>query len=508
MSSKIINTALEKLDLTLTPVCDVITENNQPAYSSTGSYLLDFFVKSIRNTPEEDLINSLKLAYHEDPRSTIAILFQMRDPRKGRGEKLLTYYSLLWLKRYHPRVYLLNIEKFIDYGYYKDLCQIYKLSHNRDFNQDTNIELELLGEQLSIDYNNHKNNFYSHNNLVPSNISLVAKWAPSLNTHFDKPEHGLQAKKLAKLIFRDSKTPEKDYRIMLSILRNQLKIVEKLMSENRWDEIKFEAVPSKAHKILSKAFGKHQAKRYLEYLEQVKAGTKKINTTGLQPHELVQNYHTYAQPDNIREVLWRDMMSKLQDNNLSNSIAIVDVSGSMRGQPMDVAIALGLVIAELSNNRCITFSKEPSLVDLTGDSLLERVKKIRKIDWGMNTDLIKVFDLLLDNKLVNIDKLFIFTDMQFDQAIKNQDQENSWVNIYSIIKKKYLELNYTVPKIIFWNLRAMSSNSFPVTSDIPGVSPVSGFSPELLKCFMENSNFNPIEILKKIIQPYMKYVKL
>jgi hypothetical protein len=506
MSSKIINTALEKLDTSAPLICDTITENDQPAYSSTGSYLLDFFIMSVRNTPEEDLINNLKLAYREDPRSTIALLFQLRDARKGKGEKLLTYYSLLWLKKYHPRVYLLNIEKFIDYGYYKDLCQLVKLSHNREINQNINIELELLGEQLLIDYTKHKNNFYSNYNLVPSNISLVAKWAPTLNTHFDKPENGNQAKKLARLMFKDSKTPEKDYRTMLSILRNQLKIVEKLMSENRWDEINFESVPSKAHKILSKAFGKHQAKRYQEYLEKVKSGHAKINTTGVQPHEIIQTYYNYNSPDQIRELLWTDLITKLKNslNNFSNSISIVDVSESMRGLPMDVAISLGLIVSELSNNMCITFSKNPTLVNITGDNLLDRVKQIKNIEWGMNTDLMKVFDLLLENNLTSIDKLFIFTDMQFDQAIKN----DKWTDIYSLIKKKYLDLNYTVPKIIFWNLRASCSNSFPVTSDIEGVSIISGFSPELLKCFIEDGDFTPIEILKKILQPYLKYVKL
>lgn len=54
-----------------------------------------------------------------------------------------------------------------------------------------------------------------------------------------------------------------------------------------------------------------------------------------------------------------------QKGKLKNCLAICDVSGSMSGTPMEVSVALGVVVSELSvepwKGKLITFSKNPKL---------------------------------------------------------------------------------------------------------------------------------------------------
>jgi len=500
-------------------VPNTVTENGQPAHLSTRSSLLDFFVSSVRGKDETSFLLNLQAALEEDPIFTIGMLFQLRDVRGGKGEKLLTLYALTWLREHKPKTYLLNLSQFIEYGYFKDLCQLTKIAHTRNMDKlgaTTYIELELMASCLKDDYAAYQTRDQSEENKAKTKVrlSLCPKWAPTPNTHFDKKENGNQAKHLARLMF-NTRTSEKDYRVMLSTLRNELRIVEKLMAENRWEEIDFGAVPSKAHLLLRKAFGKHQEARYLEYKSKLATGEAKINTTGTEPHQLVEHYLGGKAFDQIIDSQWATIVNKLMASGvLSKALAIVDVSGSMSGTPMTVAIALGLIVAELTgppfNGKCITFSASPKMFDIVGQNLQEKVNSLKHMEWGMNTNLMAVFDLILHNAMTNnlapeklIETLFIFTDMQFDQA--ESTRSKGWADTFTVIKDKYNKAGYKVPQIVFWNLRA-TANAFPTTADQEGVALVSGFSPELLKVFMEGGDFSPMAVLRRAIAPYLEKV--
>lgn len=487
---------------------DTITENGALAYSTTGNPGLDLFTLAVRDTAEPILLELFRKAWDQNPEQAVAIAMNLRDARDGKGERALVWYILLWLRTYKPGTYLVNLETFVDLGYFKDLFQIVKLVHERklDFlGQQTFVELEYFAELL-------KRDFVTSPDKV--SLTLAAKWAPTERTQFDKRSCGKQAYILSKLCFPDSESPQRDYRKMLSTMREELKVVERLMSENRWDEINFGQVPAKAHRLLRKVFGQHQADRYKKYLEDLTTGKEKINTAGTQPHELVRHYMRGEDPDAVIEGQFSTVVSKLKKKGiLSKALAIVDVSGSMAGQPMEVAIALGLVTAELTSepfkNTVITFSSTPQLHTVSGSSLKEKVSDLRLMDWGMNTNLLAVFDLILDRATSTslapermIETLFIFTDMQFDAA-----ESGDWNTTYGHIQSKYSDQGYTAPNIVFWNLRS-SHVALPVTEDTPGVALVSGFSAELLKIFIEGGEFTPEEMMKRAISPYLEKVRI
>jgi hypothetical protein len=187
--------------------------------------------------------------------------------------------------------------------------------------------------------------------------------------------------------------------------------------------------------------------------------------------------------------------NSLQTGKLGKMIALVDVSGSMTGDPMNVAIALGIRIAEKSllGKRIITFSSTPKWVNLDGrDDFISMVNEVRCADWGMTTNFLSVLNMILDaivqQKLKPEDVedmvLTILSDMQIDQA------DNNHGSIMALIESKYAEtgmrlynIPFKPPHILFWNLR--STEGFPSLSSQKNVSMMSGFSPAMLNLFCD-----------------------
>jgi Mg-chelatase subunit ChlD len=191
---------------------------------------------------------------------------------------------------------------------------------------------------------------------------------------------------------------------------------------------------------------------------------------------------------------WRD--NATQTGALGKFIPMVDVSGSMEGDPMHVAIALGLRIAEKSvlGKRVMTFSAKPTWVNLEAyETFVDQVEIVKQAEWGMNTNLHAAFDAILDSVIQNKLKpeevqdmvLVILSDMQID-AGDNCDKKV----LYEKIQAKYAAAGvrlygepFKPPHILFWNLR--STGGFPSMSNQPNVSMMAGFSPALLNQFCE-----------------------
>lgn len=498
---------------------DEYTENGQPSYSTTGNKFVDLFVMCVRNADLSTLIPLFKECFLSDETLSIAILLHLRDARNGKGEKDLSYALLIWLRKYFPRYYISNLEEMINMGYYKDLVKIAGIVYVKSLpflyeenGKEEILEIQILAELLSrdIDVLREKN----------TRLTLVGKWVPSEKTFFDSRENGRLAHRLAHSLAKIRGYDDEEnhtilcrYRKSVSDIRKRLKIVEAKMSQKDWDSIEYDQVPGKAHLRYRDAFLRHSQQRYEEYLDQVRSGEKSIHTNTLQPHEIVGNVMKDSSPDATLEEMWNDMIDNYTDsinNPFEDTLAIVDVSGSMTGTPMEVSIALGLFVATLTTGKwkrkCITFSQKPQLFTIKGKDLFSKVKSLKGMDWGANTDLIKVFELLIEKYNEGyhpLKTLFIFTDMQFDNACHVKIK-----SIYTLIQEMFEDFNYPSPNIIFWNLRGGNS-SFPTMIEHKNVALLSGFSPTLLKEFMNDpDDINIQNLLDKILEPYKELVKI
>jgi len=82
-----------------------------------------------------------------------------------------------------------------------------------------------------------------------------------------------------------------------------------------------------------------------------------------------------------------------------------------------------------------------------------------------------------------VKRLFVFSDMQFDQATGTWEDVEGWETNHDAIARAYAEAAYNVPEIVYWNL-ASRLETVPVEAERKGVALMSGFSPAMMKVFM------------------------
>ncbi|XP_004299226.1 PREDICTED: uncharacterized protein LOC101314465 [Fragaria vesca subsp. vesca] len=379
---------------------------------------------------------------------------------------------------------------------------------------------DLFAECLKLDMESFKANQYKK-------ISLAAKWCPSLDSSFDRAT--LLCESIARKVFARESYPEYEgvedahyaYRVrdrlrkdVLVPLRIVLELPEVYMGANLWGAIPYNRVASVAMKLYKEKFLKHDEERFKKYLEDVKAGKSTIAAGALLPHEIIASLND-GDGGQVAELQWKRVVEDLlKEGKMKNCLAVCDVSGSMHGTPMDVCVALGMLVAELNEEpwkgKVITFSANPQLHLIQGNDLSSKSEFVKRMDWGGNTDFQKVFDLILQVAVNGnlkpeqmIKRVFVFSDMEFDEASgyggyggygmyggyggygRNQ-VPRGWETDYEVIQRKYREKGYgdAVPQIVFWNLR--DSKATPVPGTQPGVALLSGFSKNLLKLFLDN----------------------
>ena len=470
------------------------TENSGLTHKTTNSALLDMFGMggSMRNRSDEDVILMFKKAYEENPEYALKCLFYHRDARGGTGERRFFRVIINWLASYDTDAVVRNIKFIPEMGRWDDLYSLVDTpAENAAFN--------LMHEQLVLDMK------------CKGAVSLCAKWCKSINT--SSPD----SRKLGERTASALGLTAREYRKMLSYLRGKIRIVETLMSQNRWNEIEFDKIPSRAGLIYKNVFAHNEitAARYAEFMANKKT---KVNAAVLNPVDIAQLIFSRNNPTTIERQIWDKYWSCLPDyynGKEEPGIAIVDVSGSMYGTPMNAAISMGAYIAERGKgpfqNHFITFSDKPELVEFKGIDLYDKFVRASNANWSGSTNIEAVFDLLLNTaiKYNMFDKdmpktLYIFSDMEFNSCVTSGPVEYKYDGLWrynpyahtcatenainTVIEAqaaKWALHGYTIPRVIFWNLDARQNN-IPAIGN--GFSYVSGLSMNMIECILSGKD--------------------
>lgn len=482
----------------------VTTENGARSYETSSDPRLDLFFKTVRGITRENLEELLERSWDVSPHDTLRTMFYVRDCRGGKGERKIFFDFMFWLWRNHREYFEKNLPCIPFYGCFKDLRKIVETGNQISFEKGWTLETsfeqmivsywcEVLGKDVEAMNRNE-------------NITLASKWVPIQNGKFSK----------------EMKLTRKLFRKMVRLLREKLDIVECKMSAGEWDKIYFERVCSLSMKKYSNAFRKHCDTRFSEYLESVKKGEKKMNVGQLYPSDIAGPYigHTSCEVNETMEVAWEQLLTKCRSTLCKSNkkfICVVDTSGSMNGKPLEVAVSLGLFLSELYPEsqfyrKFITFSCNPTLQEVQGDTLKDRIRNLQTADWQMNTNLQKVFTLLLDHSTPedHPDVVLILSDMQFDTACELRPYQLGWGNEsdetimnqsntnLEAIERKYVEKGMTRPRLIFWNLRA-NTVDFPATTAVRDCGLVSGYSTSLMNALLEDGEISPMTLYRKTI---------
>ena len=465
------------------------TQNGALAHKTTRSKVYDMFALggAYRQRSDEDCILLFKEAYDENPTLALKCLFYLRDCRGGQGERRFFRVCYNWLAKAHSQAALRNLQYVSEYGRWDDL--IYTTIN-------TPLEgamLNMIDKQLILD-------------LDSKTPSLLAKWMPSENASSYKTQIA------ARRIIKKLNGNPKNYRRALSILRKRINIVERLMSENRWDEIEFDKIPSKAGLVYKNAFARRDiiAKKYEKF---AKSETTKVNASTLYPYEVVNKVTShcgwnglYRLDDTDRAMInkyWENLPDYFNGAEAS-MMCVIDTSGSMTWgsgnvKPIDVAISLGLYCAERMRGpfagNYISFASRPQLIDTRGIDFCDKVNRIYQTNLCDNTNLVAVFDMLLNMiksnweiKESDIPKtIVVISDMQIDQGVRfdssrlygRRDEANKQLMTeMEMVRAKWSRAGYKMPKLVYWNVNASKDTFLDLG---PGVSYCSGCSPTLFK---------------------------
>lgn len=461
-----------------------LTENGGVAHKSTLDAVYDMFALggAYRSRTDEDCILLFKNAFEENQELALKCLFYLRDIRGGQGERRFFRVCFKWLAKEYPEIALRNLINIPEFGRWDDLYSVV-YSHN-----DVAIEaFKFMKNQLELD----KKSLAAGDT---EGVSLLAKWLKSENAS------SVETKKLATATRKALHLSHKEYRKILSALRSRINIVEKLMSEGKWEEIQYAKLPSKAGLIYRNAFARRDAERYNEFINNKET---KVNAATLYPYEIVKkvtdtlDYWRYADLEETeREVLnkcWNNQKDYLKGKPCK-MMCVVDTSGSMDSsygtsvKPIDVAISLGMYCAERIGepfkNCFISFSSRPQLIEIDkmGIDFCSRVKNIYQTNLCSNTDIEAVFKLLKNTILETgqkdiLDTIVIISDMQIDKMSYWRDEERVKSEMERI-RIKWEQDGLKMPHLIYWCVDAKKDTILDLG---PNVTCCSGCSPIIFK---------------------------
>jgi hypothetical protein len=528
-----------------------------------------------------DLLRELSVSFTDEEkeaqrRLSLTLLYKIvgktRDIEGGKGEYALSYMMIWEWSKFYPYLASVAISLFvmsptmfrdfipvnpygkeeevpdqIPYGSWKDIkyFALYVREHYGSINHPLiKYCAELINYQISLDWVTYN----STEAEDKKTISLAAKWVPRESSK----KFGWLYEYLACEFYPEFMASVKNgdhrkaikkckaqYRVLCSTLNRHLDTVQIKQSGRQWADIDHSKTTSitmmkqrSAFMNLTKAKEQRSeeedrilcAQHLTEYLDTLKNEGKEVKGKNVSLHDfakeiLATGLHDVEASDIINSQ-WRDNANKKNANGLGPMIAMVDTSGSMSGDPLCAAIALGCRIAEKSTlgKRVMTFSAEPAWINLDGcDTFSEMVRTImaQSRTAGLNTDFYKALDLILtviEEKRVPAEEvenmiLTILSDMQIDDNLTSsygdygygyhsadpklvEECRAKWLTMYENIKQKYSDVGIRMygaplhpPHILFWNLR--STSGFPTLSSQVNCSMMSGFDPMVLNLFCE-----------------------
>lgn len=426
------------------------TENGALAYNKTGGgSLLDLFanIGGMRKRDDADIVSQWQAARNENPALADNLILYTRNIRDGGlGERRIARLLLKQLAYYDTAKVIRNFDTIVDCGRWDDLFVFIGTPAEADM-------WKYICDQFKADMKGAMEN---------KPISLLAKWAPSINTSSQ------DTRDLAKKVIAKLNTTPRNYRKMLSKLRRYLNILEAKISKNEWDSINFEQVPSLAMKRYLSAFGKHCYEAFGAYKSKLVKGEAKVNAATLYPYDLVEPCMRYYSKG-VYDPIVTEQQWKALPNYVDGSFDVVcmaDVSGSMAGRPMATSIGLSTYFAQRNkgvyHGLYLTFTNEPHFINLQDSWTLKQcVKYVENTDVGYNTNLDLAFEQIYSvaARTRQVPKaLVVISDGEIDRW--NRPGDNYCASIAEKWSRKYAAIDLKAPKLILWNCEARGQNKF------------------------------------------------
>lgn len=408
-----------------------VTEHAQSDATPLNSMVLNFFYGAQRATNDDELYSLADASAKESLLYTMKTIAYIRS---GRGERDLGRRLLAWLQKYDEKQLIENMSLFLEkYGRYDDFIYLPRNS-NAMYSY-----LKHLGEQLVADHANME---------LGKPVSLAAKWVPSETSAVNKKTA------LTFRLARSMKIPISELRKKyLTPLRTYIGILEQKMCSKDWESVDYRKVPFQAFRRHKKAFERNDRDKYNQHV---------VVRPCVAPHEIVAPYLVGRALNPELETKWKTV------SKMDKTAVLCDVSLSTTGISLLISVTLGL-LAE----RILTFEPNPKFVEMDGETLYEKVQKMRIIPSSSSTNICEALKRFLTDKCG--ERLIIVSDMPLNQADSLYNEATR-----EIMTQMFLEAGIKMPQIIFWNVK----HNLLKFEEMFGITVVSGFSPDILQCIL------------------------
>ncbi|TKW17583.1 hypothetical protein SEVIR_5G377500v4 [Setaria viridis] len=546
----------------------VVSRSAQPlAYASSGDPCVDFFFQVVPGvTSDADLAALLDVAWSQDALTALKLVCHLRGVRGlGKSDRDGFYAAALWMHARHPLTLAANLANLARFGCLKDLPEIlYLVLHGpreedqrkgdgrrrrtkrrrgvdeakaakERLNKEAQLAQAALARYASDEAFRHlydrvadtfaellKSDVEHLRAGDTSKIGLAAKWCPSLRSSYDRAT--LLCEAIARRVFpRESNKEYLDlsdkhytYRVrnllrreVLVPLRKVLELPEVYMSAGQWDELPYARVASVAMNKYKEVFQKRDKPRVVGFFDDVRTGHARVAAGAVLPHELIAAA-LKGEHDEAADLQWRSMVSALAaEGRLDNCIAVCGLTGAATDPAVSAAVALGLLISELSQEpwkgRVITFDETHQLHKLHGGNLKEKLQPLvaalgpRKKGANLQGVFSKILSTAVAGGLrrdMMVKRVFVLSDMDFDGWA---GPASAWDTEYQGISNRFSDEGFAAPEVVFWNL-GTSKSSMPVVAAQEGAALVSGYSKNLVRLFLEaDGNLTPAAVMADAI---------
>lgn len=472
------------------------TKNGGTQYDHSGAHAVEFFAKA------GSLFTKRKQAYGGETSAlelfknvwrsgnyevAMKLLFWLRDPRGGAGNRSGFRECAAWLSQEAPEWMVANAISIPKYGRYDDLQSLY-----------TN---EVTAKAATTIWAND----------ILSENTLAAKWADVSSD-----------KKLLKAIRKANKDKFKDIGDVRRFLAKvRASVVEVAMSKKEFNGINYSHVPSVAMARYTKAFNRNDSVRFIQYKSQLEkaleTGDKsvKVNTGAIFPHDVIRTLRNGDKK--MADLQFASLPNFMEESN-ARIMTIADTSGSMSVQvsgsiaAIDISQSLALYCSDKLGKdnpfyrKFMQFCDESKLTDWSQYKTISEALAGRLFNGAVgSTNITKALDTLLSyGKMFNAtaeqmpNYLLIVSDMQFDGGVHASSASKT---VVEDALTKWTDAGYETPSVIYWNTAGNAGSPSKATASNTAL--VSGFSPTILKSIFGNpESMNPYNIMMTAIEGY------
>lgn len=475
---------------------------------------LDIFYRPGHKDRSDTFKHHYNTLYTCYPKQLIALMFYLRSVKDGRGEKDISYEIALWVLNKDEELFMKNYNTYITkIGCFKDCLHLAQYAIDQCYSDDKILKLLApMALALGMDEFTVTQTHLNQSQSPPQ--SLAAKWAPRKGKAFNSTIPYL--KKLCNITGKNSDEKWRKY-IQYIIKANPIRSIETHLSNANYDKINFDNVPNKALKLYYNTIknNKKLHEPYFKFIENRVISSKLLGIYSI--------LSTESKEQQVQTQLkWGYLLNNYKQNIVENQniyLPIIDLSCNMllnKGLPMQVAMTLGNIMtctnADEFYKKTITFSNEPHMYDITGDTIQKQIHNIFNNFEESNSSTDVQFKLNYSKMLTTLLQFYLMNSVSRETARKLSvvvfsckplsftDYEQKKITNAT---NKFLEFGYTAPSIIYWNL---NDSVYYNTTQMYGVQCISGFDKHILNNFLINKSLKFEDMPLNILEDFTKLI--